>query len=249
MGERLADLYEAACEDREDLQRKLSASESRERVMREALVDAEIALDTAAQSITDHRDPISTVFAARDRARAALRASAESPGAKRGTVHVTSTLDSSNARQGAEFAPATREMGAGRAGTGTECEQCGRLRAAAARAFAHRKKAETDGAASIAYDVMAGEYLDALLAILASPDPAPAPTEDDLILRVVTNDDPTLSCLLCGGQREHALRPLSTTFYAPCGSVTWGLHRDCYERARLWHRGEPDPAPAAAEDK
>ena len=44
-----------------------------------------------------------------------------------------------------------------------------RLLQVAAKALKHRKKAETDGAARIAYDFCANEYLDALLAEILPP--------------------------------------------------------------------------------
>lgn len=44
-----------------------------------------------------------------------------------------------------------------------------RLLKIADKAIRHRKKAETDGAARIAYDFCANEYLDALLAELLPP--------------------------------------------------------------------------------
>jgi hypothetical protein len=43
-------------------------------------------------------------------------------------------------------------------------ETSARLLQVAARALKHRKKAETDGAACIAYEFVAHQYLDALLA-------------------------------------------------------------------------------------
>ena len=63
-----------------------------------------------------------------------------------------------------------------------------------------------------------------------------------VILRVEPNDDPSLSCLLCQS-REHVPRPLTTTIYTPQGRSTWGLHRDCYDRARILVRG-PLPSPS-----
>lgn len=58
-----------------------------------------------------------------------------------------------------------------------------------------------------------------------------------VILRVEPNDDPEVSCLLCQS-REHIPRPLAVTFYTPGGRSSWGLHRDCYERARVRVRAE-----------
>ena len=62
-----------------------------------------------------------------------------------------------------------------------------------------------------------------------------------LIFRVAPNDDEVLDCLLCGGQRRHVPRPLCVTFRTPSGTSTCGLHRDCYDRARVAVRG---PVPA-----
>jgi hypothetical protein len=53
-----------------------------------------------------------------------------------------------------------------------------------------------------------------------------------LLFRVEANEDETLSCFLCHG-REHIPRPLATSFYTPSARVTVGLHRDCYDRARV----------------
>lgn len=53
-----------------------------------------------------------------------------------------------------------------------------------------------------------------------------------LILRVEPNDDPILTCFLCG--RETTQPPeLRTEYYSPHGSTVAGLHRRCYDRARV----------------
>jgi hypothetical protein len=53
-----------------------------------------------------------------------------------------------------------------------------------------------------------------------------------LIFRVRANDDPSLSCFLCRGS-DHVHRPLMSSFYLGDARVTVGLHRHCYERARV----------------
>ena len=53
----------------------------------------------------------------------------------------------------------------------------------------------------------------------------------NLVLRVEPNDDPMLSCWLCGGRSDHIPRPLMTTFYTPEGRKSVGLHQRCYDRA------------------
>lgn len=53
----------------------------------------------------------------------------------------------------------------------------------------------------------------------------------DLVLRVEPNDDPMLSCWLCGGRSDHIPRPLMTTFHTPEGRTSVGLHQRCYDRA------------------
>ena len=52
-----------------------------------------------------------------------------------------------------------------------------RLLQVAAKALRHRKKAETDGAARIAYDFCANEYLDTLLAAILPPGGLPSLVE------------------------------------------------------------------------
>jgi len=53
----------------------------------------------------------------------------------------------------------------------------------------------------------------------------------DIVLRVEPNDDPMLSCWLCGGRSDHIPRPRMTTFYRPEGRTSVGLHQRCYDRA------------------
>lgn len=71
---------------------------------------------------------------------------------------------------------------------------------------------------------------------------------DPIMLWVVaTNDDPNLSCLLCG-RAEHIPRPLVTTYYTPQGRVLVGLHQACYDRARVpIGAGKPIEPPAIGE--
>lgn len=53
-----------------------------------------------------------------------------------------------------------------------------------------------------------------------------------LVLRVEPNDDELLTCWLCHGL-THIPCELSSTFYTRDGRATVGLHRGCYDRARV----------------
>ncbi len=73
-----------------------------------------------------------------------------------------------------------------------------------------------------------------------------------LVLRIMPNDDPNIDCLLCSGGQKHIPRPLAVSFYTPDGSTTFGLHRHCYDRARIPMRlvlkGKTDEEEQAADD-
>ena len=53
-----------------------------------------------------------------------------------------------------------------------------------------------------------------------------------IVLRVDPNDDELLTCWLCHGL-AHIPCELSSTFYTRDGRATVGLHRCCYDRARV----------------
>ena len=53
-----------------------------------------------------------------------------------------------------------------------------------------------------------------------------------IVLRVDPNDDELLTCWLCHGL-THIPCELSSTFYTRDGRATVGLHRGCYDRARV----------------
>jgi len=54
-----------------------------------------------------------------------------------------------------------------------------------------------------------------------------------LVFRVEPNDDPNIDCMLCAGGQKHIPRPLAVSFYTPDGRTSFGLHRHCYDRARI----------------
>jgi len=77
------------------------------------------------------------------------------------------------------------------------------------------------------------------------PVPCPACTAppnglQPIVLHVNENEDPEISCLFCGGTRDHVPRPYAVRYLTWNGSAVIGLHKDCYERARITQAPAPD---------
>jgi hypothetical protein len=69
------------------------------------------------------------------------------------------------------------------------------------------------------------------ISVLKIERPRAGASVTDLVLHVESNDDPVLTCILCG---HETTRPpeLRTSYLAPHGRTAAGIHRRCFDRAR-----------------